>query len=76
MGAVQKQVDGKRVTTERVPVYKCANDHLSTDRESADALVTNVFKLMVKFDVQGHQLMPINRQGHTPMFSTARPKPT
>jgi site-specific DNA recombinase len=59
-----KQVDGRRVTTERVPVYKCPNDHLSTDRDAADALVTNVFALMVKFDVQSHQLMPINRQGH------------
>ena len=56
-------VEGKRVSTGRVPVYKCPNNHLSANREEVDAVVVWAFGMSVKFDNQTAQLMPLNRQG-------------
>ena len=47
----------------RKPVYKCPNDHLSTDREEVDNLVVSAFQMTIALDVQSHQLMPIHLQG-------------
>lgn len=59
----KKRVEGKDVKVGRVPVYKCPNDHLSTDREQADNLVTSTFQMTVRFNVLSDRIMPIHRTG-------------
>jgi site-specific DNA recombinase len=57
------QVAGKRKATgERVQVYKCKNDHLSTVRDDADEIVRTAFALAVRATRPG-LLMPIHRKG-------------
>jgi DNA invertase Pin-like site-specific DNA recombinase len=60
-------VDGRRVATgRRVPVYKCPNNHLSTDRADADRLVVHSFAMAVRFSTQSMQLMPVDLAGNDP----------